>query len=111
MDAQEMTADELMELAKAKAGEPSPAAPAVTVRGMQLAIDREKLASWKAFGMVEKMEAGEGLASARAAVDFACYVAGIDEAAIVEACGGEDAKTMDVLSFAREIIAACNAKN
>ena len=90
---------------------PADAPEKAEVMGIEFEIDRDALASWEAFKLVERMDSGNPMSAARASVDFAALVCGLDEASIVEACGGGKASARDVLTFARRAIEACKAKN
>lgn len=105
MDAREMSADELMELARSKAGAAAPApAPVRTLRGLSFQADPARLRSWKALSLMGEMQSDNPFERTRATMGFCTYITGLDEERIVEACGGEDADASEVLGFAQEII-------
>lgn len=116
MEVENMTAEELYQLAAAKAGATDDAAPAnstrhVNVDGLEVAINEKRVKSWRAFKMVSKLNGDLNPDSARLMLDFVSYVTDCDEDAIVEHCGGDDASMEDVIRTAAQIMNECYPKN
>lgn len=116
MEVENMTAEELYQLAAAKAGATDDAAPAsstrhVTVDGLEVAINEKRIKSWQAFKIVSKLNGEFNMDTAQLMFEFISYVTDCDEAAIVEHCGGEDAQLEDVVRTAAQIINECYPKN
>lgn len=115
MNAEEMTAEQLMELAQAKAAGDELAASSsrvVDIDGVKVTIDVAKLQSWNAFNLIRGIENDENqLSKIDAAMRFVEYVSDFDEEAIVQHCGGDDAAASVVVAFAMRIIQGCYPKN
>lgn len=78
-----------------------------------LHIDQEAASSWRAFKYLRVLndEEADNLAKMDAAIAYAGLVAGIDEAAIVDLAGGEDAQIAAVMETVAAIIAQASPKN
>lgn len=78
-----------------------------------LHIDHEAASSWRAFKYLRVLndEEADNLAKMDAAIAYAGLVAGIDEAAIVDLAGGEDAQISAVMETVAAIIAQASPKN
>lgn len=76
-------------------------------------IDQEAASSWKAFKYLRVLndEDSDGVAKMDAAIGYAGLVAHLDEDAIVELAGGEDAQISSVMDIVAQIIADASPKN
>lgn len=77
------------------------------------AIDSKAASSWAAFKLLRVLndEEASPISKTDAAISYAGLVAGLDEDAIVELAGGEDAQISDVVSIVAQIIAQASPKN
>lgn len=110
-----MTAEQLMELAAAKAGaEEVPASSRREVDGLAFEVDEKRLKSWRALRMMRGIVGnGEGFSveALDAMLGFIAYVTDLDEDAIVEHCGGDEAPMEDVVALVARIAAEIYPKN
>ena len=108
MDVNDLTAEELRKLAdeKALSGE-----RVIDVDGMTVHIDVEKCKSWKAFTIMSSVTEELTFETLRAMLDFIEYITDVDEAQIIEHCGGEDASLESVVSVVAQIVSECYPKN
>ena len=84
----------------------------VEVDGVKVKVDSAKLKSWRAFRTISRLESdATDFEKVDAAMDFVSYVTDLDEDAIVETCGGEDAPVDAVIGFVTRVIAGCYPKN
>lgn len=113
MNVEDMSAEQLMAAAEAKAGEQSSAASTreVEVFGHRIVIDITKLQTWRAFKLIRMIDNGNEVEKVDGAVEFAVMVSDKTEDEIVEMLGGDDATVMDVVQFAMAIIMECAPKN
>lgn len=114
MNVEEMTAEELMEAAAAKAEEQSSVTSTtrtVEIDGVNVIIDTKRLQTWKAFQYIKTIDNGSAVEQVNAAVAFAEFVSDWSEEQIVEHLGGDDATTQAVVAFAMQIVSAAYPKN
>ena len=113
MNVEDMSAEQLMAAAEAKAGEesPAPSTREVEIAGHRVVIDIAKLQTWRAFKLIRKIDSGNDLEKVDGAIAFAEFVSDKDEDDIVEMMGGDDATTVDVVQFAMSILTECYPKN
>lgn len=112
MDANEMTPEQLMELAKEKAGgEPDPETRTIEVDGQPVTVRLDRLRKWKAMELVERVDTAKGTTRWMAALDLVEYVTDMDRESVVARFGGDDAEAADVIAFAFEVIKGCYPKN
>ena len=111
MNAEEMTAEQLMELAREKGG-PDTGAAEHEVDGVRFKVRPERLRSWTAVKMISQLRDGEvDLGKMLAMMDFVCFATDLDEGAILDHCGGEDAPFDDVMVFLADVSKAIFPKN
>lgn len=115
MDAEQMTADQLMELAQAKAGgDVLPAAPrSVTVDGLEVHIYDGKLNTWESFKLLRAIREHTGdfdIDAFDALMAYVEHVTDATEERIVEHCGGADAPIERVVSTVAAIAAEITPK-
>lgn len=125
-----MTAEQLMELAYAKQAEgfeplreqlmakagaaEVPASSRREVDGLAFEVDEARLKSWRALRMMRGIVANGGEFSVEALdamLAFIAYTTDLDEDAIVEHCGGEEAPMEDVVSLVAKVSAEIYPKN
>lgn len=109
MDVNNLSYEELLELAASKA----PARDntrTVDVDGLIVHVDDVAARSWKAFSIIS--ECGEELTpySLRKMVEFIELVTDVDEAKMLEICGGELASVDDMATLAAKIVTYCYPK-
>lgn len=109
------TADELREVLMAMAGaEEVPASSHREVDGLGFEVDEKRLKSWRALRMMRGIVAGGGEFSVEALdamLGFIAYTTDLDEDAIVEHCGGDEAPMEDVVALVARIAAEIYPKN
>ena len=105
MDVTELTADELRELANQRSN-----AKTLDIDGLTVHVDSEKCKSWKAFRIMAQFTNGVTPQSLQTMIDFVELVSDVDEAAIVEHCGGDNASLEDVLNVISQIIVEATPK-
>lgn len=108
MDVNELSAEELRKLAdeKSNAGE-----RVIDVDGMTVHIDVDKCASWKAFKIMSAVTDELSFETLRAMLDFIEYLTDVDEAKIIEHCGGDDASLESVVQTVAQIVSECYPKD
>lgn len=111
MNAEEMSPEQLMELARAKAGEVHEGVRVVDVGGLSVSIDDAKARSWQAFRLVSRITSDVTPETVDAIMGFLAMATDVDEARLVEHCGGESASIEQVLELAARILEACYPKN
>ena len=116
MNVEEMTADQLMELAEQKAGEKLPAtstSKTIEVDGHTITVKPKRIASWVAFDVVRKINNKNATDFDKITNIFRLveYITGLSEQDIVEMAGGEEAALNDVVALANNIIVAVYPKN
>lgn len=113
MDAEKMTPDELMELAREKQGAEPPTTREVTVRGHTFNVDDRRLTSWKAFKLVASLddEKSSGFGKVQAAIELMEFITDLDADAVVESLGGDMANPVEVMQVVTEIVAGAYPKN
>lgn len=116
MQAEEMTAEQLMELARAKAGaETVPAASRVIdVDGLAVTVDGGKLKSWDALKLMRRIDEKRDnvdMDAIDAMFAFVAYVSDATEERIVEHCGGGTAPIEDVVGLLSRVMVECYPKN
>jgi len=110
MDANELSYEELLALAKSKAPVKDDMRT-VDVDGLIVHVNDKAARSWKAFDIIS--ECGEELTphSLRKMVEFIELVTDVDEAKMLDACGGEFASVNDMAMLAAKIVTYCYPKN
>lgn len=115
MRAEDMTAEQLMELAAAKAGaEEVPASSTREVDGLSFEVDERRMRSYRALRLMRAIVAQDGEFSVEALdamIAFIEYVTDLDEDAIVEHCGGDEAPMEAVVALVARICAGLYPKN
>ena len=107
MNIEDMTAEQLRELAAAKAQGDT---REVDIDGLIVHIDSAKCKSWKAFKMFSSLSSDMDFESMQRMMDFIAFCTDTDEDAIVEHCGGENASIDDVVNVVAKIISECFPK-
>lgn len=114
MELEEMSREQLIEFASAKAGEesPVPSVRKVEVDGMEVTVYTERINTWKAFRLMRRIGTTFDVDSAFAMFEFLEYVTDATEDAIVAHLGGDEKSTIvEVATFASKILAECAPKN
>lgn len=84
---------------------------AVTIDGLTVRIYTERMADWKTFNIIRRIQSAGRYEQLDALFEVIEHVTDQTEASIVEHCGGDDAKAEDVVSLAVEIVKAATPKN
>lgn len=105
----DLSYEELLEIAKAKAPETS--ARTVDVDGLIVHVNDAAARSWKAFNIISEVDAELTPYSLRKMVEFIELVTDVDEAKMLETCGGELASVDDMATLAAKIVTYCYPKN
>ena len=110
MDVNELSYDELLEIAKSKAPD-TPDMRTIDVDGFIVRVNDAATRSWKAFDILS--EVGEDLTpkSLHKMFEFIELVTDANEQKILEYCGGELAPFEDVVILASKIAASVYPKN
>ena len=111
MNAEEMSPEQLMELARAKSGAMPPETRTIEVDGLTVTIDGAKVMSWPAWRIASKVTGEVSVETVDAMMQFVALVSDVDEAAIVAHHGGDSAPIEDVIGTAARILEACYPKN
>lgn len=112
MDAETMTPEELMALAREKQGD-EPETREVTVRGFTFNVDTARLTSWKAFRLIASLddERTSDFGKVQAAIDLMEFITDLTGDQVVESLGGDMADPMEVMRVVTEVIAGAYPKN
>ena len=110
MDAENMTADELIKLAAAKRGEET---QTITVNGRDYTVYPKRLLHWKAFNLIAAIDDADNteFQKVSAALEFVSYVTDTTAQEFIDGLGGDTANMMDVMAVCAEIIQAVAPKN
>ena len=119
MNAEDMSYEELLALAKIKQAqqgiviEAKPNMRRVTVRGIPVTIDETRLASWRAFELVGKMDSDKlsEFEKMDAAFETVEFLTGMSKAEVIGELGGDLADVRDVTEFVAEVIQAAYPKD
>lgn len=84
---------------------------AVTIDGLPVRIDREKMSDWKTFSILRKADGQGQYAVVDAMLAVIEHATDQTEESIVAHCGGEDAQAADVLELCSKIIKEAAPKN
>ena len=110
MDAESMTAEELYALARSKDG--GIESRTVDIEGLAVTVYPEKAKTWKAYRILsDAMHSPDDMKRFDSLLALVEYVTDVDEGAIIEHCGGDDAPIEDVVRIASKIVAECTPKN
>ena len=110
MDANELSYEELLALAKSKAPA-NDGLRTVDVDGLIVHVNDKAARSWKAFDIIS--QCGEELTpfTLRKMIEFIELVTDVDESKMLEICGGDYASIDDMALLAAKIVTHCYPKN
>lgn len=113
MDAENMSVDELLELARQKQGEAETPRETVEVNGFKFHVNAARLGGWRAFKLVSALDDPQlsEFGKVQAAIDLMEYLTDLKADDIVDALGGDLASPMEVLDTVTKVIAAVYPKN
>lgn len=114
MNIEDMTAEQLMEAAKAKAGAETPASSMriINIDGMEVQIDTKAIhSSWKVFRLGTQVEEGDFAQNIGTMMEIIENITNVNEAMIVEHCGGDSATIEDVMGVVTKILTEATPKN
>lgn len=111
MDVENLSYEELLELARSKAPTAVSVWREVDVDGIHVRVNNNAVRSWKAFDLLSTI--GDELTplAVRKMVDFIELTTDMTEAKLLDLCGGEYASVDDVVQLASKIIMNCYPKN
>lgn len=111
MEAENMTAEQLLALAQQKSAA-APEARAIDVDGMAVTVYPQKANSWRAYRILrDAMGAEADMDKFDAMLALVEFATDVDEEAIIAHCGGDEAQAPDVVRMVSEILAGCFPKN
>lgn len=111
MEAENMTAEELMELAAAK--QPKEESKLITVGGHEFKVYPSRFMHWKAFRLVALMDDTEvsEFQKIDAALALVTYVTDMTADEFIERLGGDTTNVKEIMTACAEIIAEVAPKN